>query len=349
MKKSIVIIGILLTITNFSPAIADDQLCLDCHSDPTLTIEKNGKTISLFIKQDNYFQSVHGENGCVSCHDDVDEEDLPHDMPLKQVECENCHDVEAEQYANSLHGRALAKNDPDAPTCRSCHGSHYIRPPTDPSSPSYVMNIPSLCGECHREGSAMVKRHNIPEKNVFQNYSMSIHGEGLFKRGLIVTAVCTSCHTSHNILPHTDPNSSIHRDNIAQTCTQCHSQIEKVHLKIIRGELWEKKPHQIPACIDCHSPHKIRRVVYTNQMTDDFCMMCHGDRSLVRKVNGKVDSLFIDLNDYKNSVHGNEVQCVKCHVNVSHVKSPVCKDSGPVDCSICHAEVQFTYLNSIHG
>ena len=194
-----------------------------------------------------------------------------------------------------------------------------------------------------------MKRHDIPEKDIIQNYSMSIHGEGLFKRGLTVTAVCTSCHTAHNILPHTDPRSSIHRNNIAKTCTQCHSQIEKVHIKVIRGELWEKQPHLIPACIDCHSPHKIRRVFYTDTMSDDYCMSCHSKRSLVREVDGKIDSLYVDLNALHSSVHGNGIECVKCHVKVSHTKNPVCKDSGPVDCSICHAEIEFTYLNSIHG
>ncbi len=350
MKKlTFLFLGVFLTFLASSLVLADDDVCLDCHSDPTLTIEKNGKVISLFIKKNDFAKSVHGENGCVSCHDDVDEEDLPHDETLKKVQCSNCHDSEYEQYKNSLHGKALERNDPDAPTCEDCHGYHYVQPPSNPDSPTYIMNIPIMCGKCHREGSKMVKRHEIPEKDIIQNYSMSIHGEGLFKRGLTVTAVCTSCHTSHNILPHTDPNSSIHRDNIAKTCTQCHAQIEKVHLKVIRGELWEKKPHLIPACVDCHSPHKIRRVFYTDTMSDDFCMSCHSSRELVRTVDGKVDSLYVDAEHLKNSVHGNQIQCVKCHVNVSHSKNPVCKDSGPVDCSICHAEVQFTYLNSIHG
>ena len=80
---------------------------------------------------------------------------------------------------------------------------------------------------------------------------------GNFNRGLIGTAVCTNCHTAHFTLAHTDARSSIHRDNIAETCTQCHALIEQVHTKVVRGELWEKKPHVIPACIDCHSPHKI--------------------------------------------------------------------------------------------
>jgi len=38
------------------------------------------------------------------------------------------------------------------------------------------------------------------------------------KKGLTVAANCASCHTAHNILPQTDPNSSISWRNIAATC-----------------------------------------------------------------------------------------------------------------------------------
>ena len=54
---------------------------------------------------------------------------------------------------------------------------------------------------------------NIDQHNILENYSESIHGEAVLKKGLIVAATCASCHTPHNILPHTDPNSSINRRN----------------------------------------------------------------------------------------------------------------------------------------
>jgi len=349
-KKNALIASILILL--FLPAFsifADDDDCLDCHTDPTLTMEKDGKVIQLFIHSEKYQNSAHAENGCVSCHDDIDEDDLPHDSPLKKVECQNCHDEEAEAYNVSLHGLAFLRNDRYAPTCSDCHGSHYVVPPTDPNSSTYVMNIPIMCGRCHKEGSDMVKVHEIPERDIIQNYSMSIHGEGLFRRGLTVTAVCTNCHTPHNILPHTDSKSSIHRDNIAGTCMQCHAQIEQVHLQVIRGELWEKQPHLIPACIDCHSPHKIRRVFYIDTMNDEFCMKCHSKPDLVRTKNGIVDTLYVDRDELHSSAHANNIECIKCHVNVNNSNNPVCKDSGPIDCSICHPQQMTNHQMSIHG
>jgi nitrate/TMAO reductase-like tetraheme cytochrome c subunit len=50
---------------------------------------------------------------------------------------------------------------------------------------------------------------NISQTHILENYSESIHGEGLMKKGLVVTATCASCHTAHEILPHTDSRSSI--------------------------------------------------------------------------------------------------------------------------------------------
>ena len=38
---------------------------------------------------------------------------------------------------------------------------------------------------------------------------------------------------------------------------KCHANIEEVHTKIIKKELWEKEPGAIPACTDCHPPHKV--------------------------------------------------------------------------------------------
>ena len=342
---------IFLLIFLVSTILADDEDCYVCHSDVTLTMEMaDGKVKSVYVKEGILEGTVHAENGCVSCHYDADVEEFPHDTPLEKVQCGTCHDDIAELHANSTHGKALAAGDSDAPTCVDCHGKHEILSSKNPKSPTYIMNIPGTCGQCHQENSSVAKRHDIPQHDILKNYSMSIHGAGLFQGGLIVTAVCTNCHTSHNILPHDDPNSSINSKNIASTCMQCHAQIERVHQKVIRGELWEKQPNAIPACVDCHSPHQIRRVFYAEQFTDSYCMNCHETQDLTRTLaDGTIDSLYINHDTLHNSVHNQNISCVKCHTDVDPSKLPVCKDSGPVDCSICHAEVGENFAQGIHG
>ncbi|MBU1698783.1 MAG: cytochrome c3 family protein [Candidatus Eisenbacteria bacterium] len=329
-------------------AVEEDNYCFECHNDPTF-LSDNEIGISLYVDPQSYSHSIHAGNGCVSCHQDVDPEDLPHESGLEPVDCGGCHDGVAKIYAASSHGMAHAQGDPDAPLCSDCHGKHDIRSSDDPSSITNISQIPRMCGSCHREDTDMVTRHDIDQSNVIQNYSMSIHGEGLFVRGLTVTAVCTSCHTAHNVLPHENPASTINRKNIAATCMKCHGRIEDVHLKVIRGELWEKEPHVIPSCVECHSPHDIRRVVYEDALNDGYCMGCHGSHDLVRTREGRTDTLFVDTSEILISAHGPHTPCVRCHVGVDIRLNPVCKDSGPVDCSICHAKEVESHSKSIHG
>ncbi len=325
-----------------------DEICLECHSDHSLTKEENGRKKSVYINGRAFAGSVHAEGGCISCHYDVDPDDLPHAENLEKVDCSTCHTDIVDQYNISLHGRAHKQGKYLAPTCITCHGKHNILSHKNTKAPTYVLNIPNLCGSCHKEGTPVSKIKSISEHKILQNYSQSIHGDGLFKRGLIVTAVCISCHNSHEILPHEDPRSSINRYNIPKTCMQCHANIEQVHVKVINGQLWEKKPHQIPVCVDCHRPHKTRRVIYTRSFPDEMCLNCHKDKNIYKMVDGKKKSLYVDSTQIPHSVHKG-TPCIKCHTNVSEEKNPVCLNSGKVDCSMCHAEVVTTYDTGIHG
>jgi cytochrome b subunit of formate dehydrogenase len=291
--------------------------------------------------------SPHASLECSACHLDADPKKLPHAGKLQKVECGNCHADQQSQYEESLHGKSLARGDKHAPTCAQCHGSHNVLRPSDPNSPISTTEVPKLCGRCHREGSPVSLTHNIPQSNILGNYADSIHGEGLFKRGLTVTAVCTSCHTSHFVLPHTDSRSSISARNIAKTCTKCHSQIENVHQKVIRGELWQRQPHLIPACVDCHEPHKIRRVFYAQGMSDRDCMRCHGDSGIQAQGGGK--PLHVKASELAGSRHA-RVACVQCHTGARpSLDRPCAAITSKVDCSVCHAEVVSQYRESTHG
>lgn len=237
----------------------DNETCLDCHSDPDLDKKRNGRTVSLFVDDAVFMRSVHSDFACVDCHEDADVEDFPHEETLQRVHCGTCHDEIQLDFDSSIHGQALTRNAPYAPSCADCHGVHDILSPKNVASKAYKMKVPYLCGECHREGAPVARTYDIHEHNIIENYSQSIHGEGLFKKGLIVTASCSNCHSSHLILPHTDPRASISPRNIATTCMQCHSQIEAVHEKVIRGELWEKRPAQYPCAPPVTSPTRRER------------------------------------------------------------------------------------------
>jgi hypothetical protein len=330
-------------------ALAADEVsdtCLGCHGEKTFTTKRGGRAVSLYLDAKKFAASVHGSLSCTNCHADLEGKDLPHSAPLAKVTCGACHDSEAKQQANSLHGRAAARGDSLAPRCVNCHGNHEILPAKNPLSKVAPLNVPLVCGQCHREGTPVQRNRNIAQHNIIENFSESIHGEGLLRKGLTVAPHCASCHTAHNILPHTDVNSSIARANIAKTCTQCHGEIEMVHRKIISGELWEKRAHVLPACVDCHQPHKIRNLFYPQGMADADCMRCHDDQHL-KASNGR--SMFVRADEAATSRHA-KVACSQCHSDVNASRVRPCETiTHKVDCTACHAEVGQQYQRSTHG
>jgi hypothetical protein len=321
--------------------------CLTCHEDRALTGTKRGKTVSMFVDQKKFAASVHADVPCVACHADLAGKELPHAEDLAPAVCSDCHGTEAALHARSLHGKAAGRGDPLAPRCFDCHGNHGIVKVTDARSPVSPLQVPFLCGKCHQEGGPVARRRAIHQDHILENFSESIHGEGLLKKGLIVSATCASCHTAHSILPHTDPASSIARRNIAATCTKCHAQIEIVHRKVIKGELWEKEAHVLPACVDCHQPHKARKVFYDQGMADRDCLRCHARADLVSARDGR--SMAVTPEHLAGSRHA-KISCSQCHAGVNAAKERPCQTiTQRVDCASCHAEVGREYVQSTHG
>jgi cytochrome b subunit of formate dehydrogenase len=202
-----------------------------------------------------------------------------------------------------------------------------------------------MCGGCHAENAPVAKSRNIQQHNILQNYEQSIHAEGLLQKGLTVTAMCTSCHTAHSVLPHTDPRSTIYRDNIVHTCTKCHALIEEVHRKRINGALWEAEPDRVPICIDCHQPHKTRRVFYDEGVSDRDCLACHAKE--VQAADRVLAAVNVD--ELSKSTH-TTVRCAQCHTGTEPRRVRSCETViAAVDCSICHVVQVDQYKRSIHG
>ena len=321
--------------------------CLSCHSDKGLTKKRAGKTVSLFVDEARFKATAHGKINCIDCHADLKGKDLPHDETLKPATCRSCHLSEVTQHENSLHGKAIARGDPLAPRCVNCHGNHDIVTRKDPRSPVLPQRIPYLCGKCHSEGGRVSKEREIHQSNIISNYTESIHGDALMNKGLSVAATCVSCHTAHSILPHTDAKSSIARANIAATCSTCHAAIESVHRKVIQGKLWEREQHVLPACVDCHEPHKARKVFYDQGMADRDCMTCHARADIKASKDGR--SLRVSVDSLKNSMH-TKIACSQCHTGVSPSHLRPCETiTVKVNCASCHAEIGAQYQLSTHG
>ena len=335
-----------------SPACGQENSdCLECHASAGLKVERDGRDVSLHVDSERFAMSVHADLDCISCHQDLDGvEEWPHARKLDRVACGECHDEDNDAIAafwNSTHGQGVRDGDEDAPLCQDCHGSHYILPLSDRNSAVSPFKIPQMCAQCHAEGG-VERTHDISQEQIVQRYRQSIHGEGLFKQGLIVTAVCTSCHTGHNVLAHTDPASSIHKDRVTATCMQCHGLIEEVHRKVVAGVLWEAEG-VVPICVECHLPHEARKVFYDTQMSNADCLLCHNDPTLKAGADGR--TLFVDGDVFDRSIHGRKnLSCAQCHTGVQPSEERSCQTiTERVNCAPCHEAEVADYDRGRHG
>ncbi|MFO0980252.1 MAG: cytochrome c3 family protein [Planctomycetota bacterium] len=341
----------LLVATSLRAAAQDNDQCLECHKVAGLKMERNGREVSLHVDPEQFGKSVHRSLDCIGCHAQLNGvTSFPHQKDLARVDCTQCHDDEdgpITAYKNSTHGRHAAEGDQLAPLCQDCHGDHAILRLKNAKSAISPFNVPGMCAQCHAEGAAVERSHDIPQEQVFQRYRDSIHGEGLYKQGLTVTAVCTSCHTGHSVLPHTDPRSTIHKDNVVKTCMKCHGQIEQVHRKVIAGELWEKQG-SVPLCVECHSPHEVRKVFYDTNMANADCLRCHATPI---KASSDGRALKVDADEHARSIHGRKgVSCAQCHAGATPSVERSCATIvARVNCSTCHEGQVADYNRGVHG
>jgi cytochrome b subunit of formate dehydrogenase len=219
--------------------------CGRCHGQKFL-MESNGESGQPFI---SYQQSVHGlaiEKGskkaavCTDCHGS--HEILPANNAKSPIykfnvpsTCGKCHGTVQQTFDESIHGQAIARGNGLAPVCTDCHGIHSIKAHIDPNSSVSEQNIAhTTCARCH-EGVRLSQEFGVPGGRV-SSYLDSYHGlasEG----GSEVVANCASCHGVHNILPSSDPRSTINKANLDATCGQCHKGVtQKFTLTKVHGD-----------------------------------------------------------------------------------------------------------------
>jgi len=139
--------------------------------------------------------------------------------------CARCHSVIFDTYKQSVHGSALTgQGNQDVPTCIDCHGVHNIQ---DPTTASFRLDSPEMCGKCHTNATLMSK-YGIPI-NVLNTYVADFHGTTvtLFEKTSPDQAtnkpVCFDCHGVHNIKKVDDPVYGLEmKANLLTACQRCH-------------------------------------------------------------------------------------------------------------------------------
>jgi cytochrome b subunit of formate dehydrogenase len=218
--------------------------CGRCHGQKFL-MESNGQSSQPFT---SYQESVHGlaiEKGstkaavCTDCHGvheilSANNQKSPiYKFNVPQT-CGKCHSAVEQTFIQSIHGQGIARGNGLAPVCTDCHGIHSIKSHVNPSSPDSEQNVSrDICARCH-QGVRLSQEFGVPANRV-TSYFDSYHGLAT-EGGSVVAANCSSCHGVHNILPSSDPRSTINRANLDATCGKCHKGVTqkftqtKVHM-----------------------------------------------------------------------------------------------------------------------
>lgn len=206
------------------------KTCATCHAQK-MVMERSGNSAQPFF---SYQESVHGRAVaagsqraavCTDCHGvheiltakDPNSSIFKFNVPKT---CATCHSAVQEQFAQSIHGQAIARGNWQAPVCTDCHGIHSIKSHIDPKSSVSAVNLARVtCARCH-EGVRLSQELGIAGSRA-STYLQSYHGLAS-ELGSHVVANCASCHGVHNILPSSDPRSTINKANLVKTCGQCH-------------------------------------------------------------------------------------------------------------------------------
>ncbi|MFZ2322737.1 MAG: cytochrome b/b6 domain-containing protein [Ignavibacteriaceae bacterium] len=360
--KALLIIGLVILPSYIYAQSVDD--CLMCHSDETLTMEKDGKEISLFVKEDVFKSSAHSKLSCVSCHKGFDPESMPHAENIQEINCVSCHQNVLTKHSfhpQILKSKGMGKTIDTS--CKGCHGIHDIVSPKNSSSKWNKQNLIVTCGNCHKEQS--------------ESYLNSNHAAA-FKSGDKSAPNCITCHKSTITKSAFGENKVEMKKAQEKLCLSCHLDNEDVKQRTtpsagfistyensVHGFALNKKNNgNAASCTDCHGSHKIikgsdsRSSVYRMNIPQT-CGKCHSNIK----------------DEYLGSIHGQLVMkgngdapsCTNCHgehniLKTDNPNAPVAfKNVARQICSPCHESVTLsekygmtadrfkTFSESYHG
>ncbi|MDT8387848.1 MAG: cytochrome b/b6 domain-containing protein [Thiogranum sp.] len=272
----------------------DDATCLSCHAEGSPAIETTDEDDEVVelppIRHDDYIKGVHSDMSCISCHSNITDAEVPHVYSdAEPPDCASCHQQAWETvksrglteerarmgvvvevigaYENSFHARPAGKDKVKA-SCNDCHHTHYFNVPPQGTSKrtDWHLSIPNVCAECHEDA--------------LEDYADSVHGRQVLEEQNPRAAVCTDCHTSHDISKTTrDPFQLL----VTRQCGSCHEQQLATYRDTYHGQINTLGYAYTAKCYDCHGSHDILEVDDPESMVHpdnrlETCEECHDGR-----------------------------------------------------------------------
>ncbi|MFQ5528023.1 MAG: cytochrome c3 family protein [Thermoanaerobaculia bacterium] len=331
----------LVAVLLAAPALAQDSdECLDCH-DPGDDTPDASAPIGAVA------ESVHGFAECLDCHPGAETDE--HMEGGLTPGCADCHDETVAALEASVHGRQGGAAEWANGGCQVCHGPvHRLVAQSEPASPIHRSRIAETCGVCHAD-TALAEELGIRLVQPLAAYSASVHARAVAEGN--GGARCTSCHGAHDILPSVEPSSKVHREQVPETCGDCHEEIAAVFEASVHGKASAHGIQESPVCTDCHGEHRILgpdyedSPVYATNIPKMTCGRCHADLSLSDKFGIATDK----VPAYADSFHGlasragsiTVASCSSCHgvhdiLPSSDPASHIHADNLAQTCGNCH-------------
>jgi cytochrome b subunit of formate dehydrogenase len=294
MRHSILaasLVAALCAVFTASPAqaqVLENDTCLGCHGNEGFSAPgPDGKPRDLHLFADKFGKSVHGKRLCVECHKNITS--IPHEPGTQvRVSCVECHESQwksaqlegkekeaarmgyvvqqIDRYMKSIHARPSREDQSRTnATCYNCHDAHYVFPAGSEGRTEWHLNIPNICGKCH------VKQR--------EEYAKSVHGKAVLEDKNAYAAVCSDCHSTHDV---ESPAKVSARLAIVQNCGTCHAESLKTYTGTYHGQVGTLGFAYTAKCYDCHGSHGIQRVSDTSSSVHpenrlNTCQKCHKD------------------------------------------------------------------------
>jgi len=263
-----------------------NKRCMKCHGDEDEQTEErdDGTIVNIYVPPEQFEASVHGKQLCVGCHNTVRK--VPHkEPPGISVSCVQCHqDTWAEHkddpkyerlgvvikqidsFMHSVHARPSKKDQSRTnATCYDCHDAHNIGTIGSAQRAEHRLKNPEVCGRCHEKQLA--------------DYRESDHGKAVMEKGDSKSAVCSDCHTTHEI---DSPKGDKVMLAITANCGGCHKEAQKTYRQSYHGQVNKLGYAHSAKCFDCHGGHTVKgeddptsSIHKSNRL--EMCQKCHKD------------------------------------------------------------------------
>lgn len=337
------------------PIIENAEICMGCHSMKGVDkVFRNREKVSVFVKAEDFKDTVHGSLSCDSCHTKISLETHPGTANVFESRnafsldaakaCKMCHSDE--QLKAKPHHAAMA-NKSNAPPCTECHGTHAIKR-ASVWKPSLAGN--QYCLTCHSKNFSKTEQNG--EKLSLHvdpsQLSSSVHNKH----------ACNDCHAEYTRTSHPVKSFGSNREHsikVSEACRKCHADKQKAVNESIHFKLMSEGFRNAPVCTDCHGFHTVGPKATYETISGVPCKKCHDnifkvyEKSVhgMAKTNGEHKAPICSSCHFAHDVTGTNLTdriknaCIGCHKGVEAVHEKWLPNSGlhlsTVACAACHS------------